>query len=319
LNAARHARRGCEQSRQNGSSSQFSCSPATQFVIIVSGCERRSLAMSKTTIKTIIFCAFFAILSINVNTANGQDTTDAEGLLKIADEFRSRSDPDSAIVYYEKSAIEFNKNGNTEKTINSYNQIGTILNRQDKYEKAKTYLEKALAIGLSSNTANSLAIATTYITLGVTYGAENQFEQSLIYHNKALSIRLLKLGKYSSDVATSYGNIGNVYFRKKDYDKSIEAHLNAKQIREKIFGKNSTEAAQSYTFLGNAYKEKKSYKKSLNYYKKALVNKIEQLGQGHKDLVRYYKNVGEIYSLMGDKLRSDEYRIKAEEIEKRSK
>ena len=107
--------------------------------------------MSMTTIKTIIVFAFFAILSINVNTANGQDNTDAEGLLKIADEFRSKSDPDNAIVYYEKSAIEFNKNGNTEKTINSYNQIGTILNRQDKYDKAKTYLEKALAIGLSSN------------------------------------------------------------------------------------------------------------------------------------------------------------------------
>ena len=146
-----------------------------------------------TAIKTIIVLAFFAILSIN--TANGQADTVAEDLLKTADEFKNKSQPDNAIVYYEKSAIEFQKNGNTEKAINAYNQIGTLLNRQDKYDQAKSYLEKALAIGLSLDDKNSLAIATTYITLGVTYGAENQFEQSLIYHNKSLSIRLLKLGK----------------------------------------------------------------------------------------------------------------------------
>lgn len=267
------------------------------------------------TIKTILFIAFFAVLSFH--KANGQDNNLAEDFLKTADEFKNKSIPDSAIVYYEKAALAFQKNGNTEKTINAYNQLGTILNRQDKYDKAKTYLEKALTIGRSVNDTTSLAIATTYITLGVSYGAENQFEQSLQYHNKALSIRLSKLGKYSADVATSYGNIGNVYFRKKDYNEAIEAHLKAKQIREKVFGKNSTEVVQSYTNLGNAYKEKKEYKKALNSYEKALAIKAKQVGQGHKDLIKFYKNISEVHHLMGNQLKADEYRIKGEEIEKK--
>ena len=89
------------------------------------------------TIKIIIIFAFLAILSINA--ANGQDHAIAEGFKKTADDFKSKSDPDNAIVYYEKAAIEFSKNGNTEKAIGSYNQIGALLNRQDKYDKANLF------------------------------------------------------------------------------------------------------------------------------------------------------------------------------------
>src|SRR5688572_33462359 len=97
--------------------------------------------------KNIIVFAFLAILSISGSTAIGQPNATAEDLLKTADEFRTKADPGSAIAYYERAAIEFTKNGNTEKAIDSYNQIGAILNRQDKYEKAKEYLEKALVLG----------------------------------------------------------------------------------------------------------------------------------------------------------------------------
>jgi hypothetical protein len=57
----------------------------------------------------------------------------------------------------------------------------------------------------------------------------------------------------------------------------------------------------------------------LTSYEKALAIKIAQLGQGHKDLIRYYKSISEVYGLMGNKARSDEYRRKAEEIEKQAK
>lgn len=263
-----------------------------------------------TNIKTIFFFACF----IPLFHSKAQDTAFVEDFLKTAEDFKNKMLSDSAIIYYEKAALSFEKSRNSEKSINAYNQIGTLLNRQDKYEQAKSYLEKALAIGRAIKDTSSLAIATTYITLGVSYGAEDQFEQSLIYHNKALSIRLSKLDRNSSDIATSYGNIGNIYFRKKDYDKAIEAHFKAKQIREKIFGESSSEVIQSYTNLGNAYKEKKNYKKALNYYEKAFKNKSKQLGKEHKDLLKYYKSLSEVYDLMGKK--PNPYKSKVEEMEK---
>jgi tetratricopeptide (TPR) repeat protein len=267
----------------------------------------------KSTKNVIAYTLFLLIL---INGVNGQSSSPADEYLRQADEFKKNMKPDSAVELYEKAAVEFQKLGNTEKFIYSYNQIGIILTRQDKYEKARAYLEKALSAGLASLEANYLATATTYISLGVVYAAQENFDQSLIYHHQALSIRLARLGEYDGEVATSYGNIGNVYRRKKDFDKSIDAHLKAMKIREKVFGETSVEIGESYTGLGHAYREKKDYQTSLAYFEKALKNKIKQRGEGHKDLVRFYTNISEVYYLMGNKEQGELYKTKSEEISK---
>lgn len=204
-----------------------------------------------TTVKNII--AYTFIMLISINTLKGQNGPLAEEYMRIAEDYKKTMNRDSALIYYEKASAEFQALGNIEKLVNAYNQIGIILTRQDKYEKAKTYLEKALSAGLSSLDSNNLVIATTYISLGVVYAAEESYDRSLTYHHKALSIRLLKLGENNPDVATSYGNIGNVYLRGKDLDRSIDAHMKAMKIRENIFGVTSAEIIDSYLGLGNAY------------------------------------------------------------------
>lgn len=262
--------------------------------------------------KNILAFALFLFLSIN--SVNGQTAALADKYLLQAEDFRKNSEPDNAVIFYEKAAQEFQKLGNVEKFIYSCNQIGIILTRQDKYEKAKTYLDQALSAGLSSPAADPLSIATTYISLGVIFSAQEKYDQSLIYHHKALSIRLSRLGENNGEVATSYGNIGNVYRRRKDFDKSIEAHKKALKIRKKVFGAQSVEIIESYNGLGNAYKEKKDYRKSLAYFEKALKNKIIQRGQGHKDLVRFYNNISEVYYLMGNRKQGARYKSRSEEI-----
>jgi tetratricopeptide (TPR) repeat protein len=269
------------------------------------------------TAKLTLIISFYMLTA--TNTLSAQDHSPADDLLKTADNFRSRSLPDSALLYYDRAAAAYKNSNETEKQMNAYNQAATMLNRQDKYLLAKNYLEKALAAAQSLPDPDNLVLATTYITLGVTYGAQNLFEESLDYHYKALEIRLRKLGKNHADIATSYGNIGNIYLRKKDFERSVEAHTNAKKIREKLFGKNGNEIAQSYLGLGNAYKELKDYKRSLKYYDKLLTNKITQLGEGHKDLARYYNNLVEVYSLINDKVKADAYKAKAISVENRSK
>lgn len=220
---------------------------------------------------------------------------------RIAEEFKSDLKRDSALIYYEKASEEYQKQGDLEGYVHSCNQIGILLTRLDQYDRAKSFLDKALTTGLSIHDSTHLEIAVTYLALGVVYAAEEHYSQSIDSHQKALSIRLRQLGRYHADVATSYGNIGNVYYSIKDYDRAIDAHLKAKKIRAKLFGKSSAEVVQSYTFLGRAYREKSNYKSSLKYFKKALHNKIEQLGEGHKDLARFQKDVDEAVLLRENK------------------
>lgn len=105
--------------------------------------------------------AYTLFLLILMNNLNGQSNSPADEYLRQADDFKKNMKPDSAVISYEKASVEFQKLGNIEKFIYSYNQIGIILTRQDKYEKAKTYLEKALSTGLALLDRNHPAIATT--------------------------------------------------------------------------------------------------------------------------------------------------------------
>jgi len=249
-------------------------------------------------------------------TLFGQEVTLADEYFQKADNFRRNMHLDSAILYYSQAATEFQKQRSTERFIDSYNQIGVVLTRQDKYEEARTYLDEALAAGQTLEDSINLFMATTYISLGVVHNAEGDYERSLNCHYKCLSIRLLQLGEMDAQVATSYGNIGNVYRNAKQFDKSIEAHLLAMEIRKQIFGESSVELIESYVGLGNAYREKGEYALSVEYFEKALHNKIIQRGEGHKDLGRYFKYLSDVYYLMQDKAQGDLYKSKYEAVSK---
>lgn len=263
--------------------------------------------------KDIVTGILLSLVSINAAAQKGPN---GDAFIRKADEHKKNGKQDSAIIYYEKAAVEFNSQGDKEKFINAYNQIGIILTRQDKYEKALTYLESALYTGRSLSDTNSLEIANTYISLGVVYNAEEKYDRSLAYHNRSLAIRLLKLGENDPQVATNYGNIGNVYFNAKNYERSIDAHLKAMKIRESVFGTTSPEIIESYNGLGKACRERKDYKTALDFFEKALQNKILQRGQGHKDLAKFYKNISEVYFLMDNNEQGSIYKTKADEVSK---
>lgn len=254
------------------------------------------------TISSASFCQSPMVNNTNIQKAEG---------------YKKTMNRDSAIYFYKIAAIDFQKAGDVENLIETYNQIGTILTRQDKYEEAKNYLFQAMNLALSKLDSNDLALANTYINLGVIYNAEQLFEESLKYHFKALGIRLIVLGENHADVATSYGNIGNVYRNKKDLDKAIEAHTKAMLIREKLFGSQSAEIIESFVGLGNSYLDKNELSTSLIYFDKALNNKVRQRGEGHKDLVKYYNYVSKVHYLLNDIPKGDEFKLKAEAIEKK--
>ncbi len=262
-------------------------------------------------------CLFIICLSLPLHILSAQKNGIAEKFMLKADEFKKNAKPDSAIYYYKKAAAIFKGNKKTKRLITAYNQIGTTLAKQDKFEEGRMYLGMAELQGNTLKDTNDLLRAATFIGLGVIYSSVGDFGGALAYHYRALAIRLLKSGKYNSDVATSYGNIGNVYLIRKEYDKSIEAHLTALDIREKLFGEKSVEINQTYNNLGKVYREKKDFENSLLYFQKLLENKIAQDGSDGKDLVKVYNSISNVYYLMGDKELGDENKAKGEEILKK--
>ncbi len=239
----------------------------------------------------------------------GQRNSDV--YFELAEKFKSNSKIDSALFYFNKAAIEYKSQENAQRYVDSYNQIGIMLTRQDEYDKAKVYLNEALTFGSVTLDAMNLSMATTYISLGVLYNAEGFFDESIAFHNRALTIRLSKLGRLHADVATSYGNIGNVHFNNKDYQKALEAHQNALSIRKELFGENGVELIQSYINLGNTYREKREYESAIKYFELALKNSIIQRGPTHKEVSKIHKNISDVYFLMNDLIKGNYYKEKA--------
>ncbi len=274
-----------------------------------------SIPSKKRGLRNSFYALFISCIAFS-HASTAQNDSLANVYFNTANDYKVKAKPDSALIYYELAAIEFKKLDNIERLVDSYNQLGIVLTRQDKYEEARKYLHGALQLGQLSLDKSHLSVATTYISLGVISNAEEDYKGALEYHYKALGIRLEQLGEFHPEVATSYGNIGNVYRNNKEYDKSIDAHFKALKIREKVYGADGAEIIESYVGLGNAYREKKEYHISLEYFEKALKNKIIQRGEGHKDLAKYLAYISDVYFLMDNKLKGEEYKLKSETLKK---
>jgi tetratricopeptide (TPR) repeat protein len=255
--------------------------------------------------KSVLFVLFFAgspavIVAQNIVTGDNYATT--------AERFRIKGDPDSAMYYLKKAAEFYQQSGEIERLVNTYNQVGIIYTRQDKYDSARKYLEAARDFLPTMPEGNTLPAATTFISLGVLYAAEKDYDLSLQQHFKSLAIRQALLGNVHADIATNYGNIGNVYLRKIQADSAVYFNRQALEIRDKLFGENSVEIIESYNGLANAYKARKEYATALSFYEKALANKILQRGAAHKDVARFYTNVSDVYFLMGKNEKGTHYK-----------
>ncbi|HMS98397.1 MAG TPA: tetratricopeptide repeat protein [Saprospiraceae bacterium] len=243
-----------------------------------------------------------------------QSTAIIEKYLYLADSFIKNRQPDSAIFYLQKAAPILKKEGPAESFVNTSNQLGILLTRQDKYEEALAVLNEALDAGLSQQDIPPLSVATTHISLGVVYNAQQKYNEALNHHHKALDIRIKLLGQTHADVATSYGNLGNVYRNNQQFQESIEAHTSAMKIRETIFGLQSPEIVESYVGLARVHKDLQDYPTALGYFEKALKNKIIQKGEAHADLAKFYQYLSDIWYLMEDKVKGEEYKNTATKL-----
>ena len=91
-----------------------------------------------TATKTLIACAFFLLALINSVNAQTKLPVPRTRIPAAGGRLYKKLDRDNAIIYYEKASVEFQTLGNVEQFVNAYNQIGVILTRQDKYEKARS-------------------------------------------------------------------------------------------------------------------------------------------------------------------------------------
>ena len=160
------------------------------------------------------------------------------------------------------------------------------------YDKAKEYLEKALAIGIKSG--DRAGQATDYANLGIVSKALGEYGKAKEYLEKALAITI-EIG-HRAEQAANYGNLGAVSQSLGEYEKANEYLEKSLAIKIKL-GNRAGQAAD-YGNLGTVFYSLGQYDKSKDYFKKALALSRET-GDRAGEAV-HYGNLGAAFHSLGE-------------------
>ena len=172
-----------------------------------------------------------------------------------------------------------------------------------KYQKAKEYHDKALAIKIEIG--DRAGEGRSYGNLGAVYCSLGEYQKAKEYHEKALAITI-EIGDKAGE-GRSYGNLGAVYYSLGEYQKAKEYHEKALAIKIEIGDR--VEGGRSYGNLGAMFCSLGKYQKAKEYCEKALAIKIEigdRAGEGTS-----YGNLGVLFDSLGLYQKGKEYHEKA--------
>lgn len=168
--------------------------------------------------------------------------------------------------------------------------LGMFYRRQYDYEKAKTYLQKAIRIRHQIKEKPS-EIGMSYNMLGVTYFYNKQYDSALINYKKAANLYKTKLEKSKVN-----GNLALLYYTTKEYDKAIFVFKENIKIFKELQIQN--ELSIYHKNLANCYQDMGLYEKAIKQLDSAIAiaKKLK-----HKDLLqKEYFNRSLAYQSKGD-------------------
>jgi CHAT domain-containing protein len=230
------------------------------------------------------------------------DTTLANQYFAKAEKWAKESKFDSAIFHYEnasliyeKLAAQRNTAGLWERHIKSYNNIGDMFRRKNELERARFYLNKAIATGTKQLGENHLEVAQSFHNLGNVYVTEFELEKALENFNRALSARIRLLGDNHLEVAKSYNNIGVVYKEKYDYENALIYFNKSLALKYKLQGENTIDIARTYNNIGDLYRLQGDFDMALEFAKKSAALKLKLLPANHAEIGSAYLNLGNVY------------------------
>ncbi|CAN5450976.1 hypothetical protein BH10BAC5_BH10BAC5_15590 [soil metagenome] len=250
----------------------------------------------------------------------------------IANVFFSLTDFKKALKYYFDILKIYEKDKNGAVMVkNTLSNIGSSYSNMKKYDKALTYLRRALRY--AKNTEDSVFVSDTYNNIGIVYFERKNYKLALSYFNKALKIA--EEINSTPSMINIFINIGNLHTETKNFIKSKE--FLDKSIKLATAFKALDYLKETYRSYYTLYKAQKNHKMALKYFKltsdiqdSVLKNTIKKKISGLEFRYQIEKNEKELNELRKQKLEQElKYKYieenkkileeKNEEVEKKNK
>ncbi len=187
----------------------------------------------------------------------------------------ARYDSALAVLMDAKAALETAAADSTttqqwRELVRCYVRIGDVLRQKYEFDKAQSYLEKALSLGLGKLGENDAAVIECYLGKGHLHFDRSQYPAALENFNQALKIADPILGANDPLRARVYYGLGMYYWKLHYYESALDYHTRALEIRRNAFGEMHPETAESYRMVGRSYWYLYDSDQALLYFTRAL-------------------------------------------------
>ena len=201
-------------------------------------------------------------LAIAEETKNLEEQ--ARALYAIGDSWWYKQDFATAIGWFGKSAICWEKVGNQLEAAACYNDMGYSSVEIDRIDDALRYYKKSLQLLLEIDDEENLAAVIANI--GQVYFRVSNYDSAIFYNEQAIA--LSEVPGMEEELTASLGNLGLVYKTMGDYDKALEYYTRAMEISKRM--NFSRHIAVDLNNIAAVYVAWQQYEIAADYFGQAL-------------------------------------------------
>ncbi|MCH8120419.1 MAG: tetratricopeptide repeat protein [Planctomycetes bacterium] len=150
--------------------------------------------------------------------------------------------------------------------------LSSIYQEQGRYRKARSALDKAMAVMLESHTENDKALAPFWVDIAGLLVAQGNFEEAEGYYHRAMTLINISYGPDHLYTANVLGSVAKLYTLQGRYNKAEELIDRAIATQEKIYGPDHHLIAPSWLTKARVCQAKGNYVHSEKLIKKALAS-----------------------------------------------
>lgn len=223
---------------------------------------------------------------------------------------------EKALNYYVESARKTEKSNNQKLLGNTYANIGIINAQLKNFDKAQTYLEKAIDL-LKNKELFKLQLLVNLSNIYKEQKLFSKFENSIF---KAEKLAIKNNSKRTLSII--YNNLSDYYTNKKKLDKAIIYGKESILLKKEL--KQTNNLSLTYNNVGHSYLKKKAFKNAIVYLDSALPNSkgllksyvYNNLKDAYLGLANYKKAVlyAELKDTLKDSLNNANQKEKVTEI-----
>ncbi|MBK9246947.1 MAG: tetratricopeptide repeat protein [Ignavibacteria bacterium] len=226
----------------------------------------------------------------------------AKAMSEIGEFFRLSGDFDSAEPYLRRALMLRDKHLGTleQATLDSLNQLGTLLFEKGNYLDAETFLRTALAIAEAMYGSSHPIVAHNLNDMGMLYFAQGNTESAEPLLQRALTVRSVNFGNNHPLTAQSLNNIGQLLCSKGELN-SAEIHCRrAVEIQKALYGEEHPDVAVSMGNVAHILRLKANYEQAEQIYRQLLTLWSKTLGEHHPNYSSTLHQLGELLYEKGD-------------------